>query len=101
MFVEEKSRVVKLTEERCGRFGNPFGHRHLFSSKHHCECAGQGIEYDNGQSKWWYRAHCDTKKAGMKRNTALSVSKTITLAHTRNLRANFHVVLCTHIAVVL
>ena len=70
-------------EDRRDRFGRRMEHRCVFSSKHHCECAGNGIEYDNGRSKWWYRAHCDMTKAGMKKNAALSVSKkVITMAHT-------------------
>jgi hypothetical protein len=82
MFKEERSRVVTMIEDRTDRFGNMFGHVCNFSSKHHCEVAGQGIEYDNGRSKWWYRSHCDETVGGMRKNAALSVSKSvITLVH--------------------
>ena len=82
MFKEERSRVVTMIEDRTDRFGNKFGHVCNFSSKHHCEVAGQGIEYDNGRSKWWYRSHCEETVGGMRKNAALSVSKSvITLVH--------------------
>ena len=77
--VERNESVI---EDRTDRFGNVFGHVCNFSSKHHCEVAGQGIEYDNGRSKWWYRSHCDETVGGMRKNAALSVSKSvITLVH--------------------
>ena len=82
MFKEERSRGVTMIDDRIDRFGNKFDHVCNFSSKHHCEVAGQGIEYDNGRNKWWYRSHCDETVGGMRKNAALSVSKSvITLVH--------------------
>lgn len=48
-FAEAKSMLEEIVAEA--------GHLVLLSSKYHCECAGQGIEYCFGRSKWWFRSH--------------------------------------------
>ena len=65
MFKNERCRVVQLIEDRKDRHGDLMGHECGFSAKCHCECAGHGIEYSNGRSKWWFRKHCDETKKGM------------------------------------
>jgi hypothetical protein len=65
MFKNERSRVVQLIEERRDWHGDLIGHDAGFSAKCHCECAGHGIEYGNGRSKWHFRSHVDSTREGM------------------------------------
>ena len=82
MFKKEKARVVHLIESRTDRHGEPIGHDVGFSTKCHCECAGQGIEYGNGRSKWWFRSHCSEKTSELKGLALESMSSdVISLAH--------------------
>ena len=60
------------------------GHTVLLSSKYHAECAGQGIEYDFGRVKWWYRKHNRHSTASLKELSAFAFDKSIvTLGLTR------------------
>ena len=49
----------------------------LLSSKYHAECAGQGIEYDFGRVKWWYRKHNRYSTASLKQVSASAFDKSV------------------------
>ena len=73
---------MHLIESRKDRHGALIGHDVGFSTKCHCECAGHGIEYGNGRSKWWFRSHCTENASDMKDLALESMSgKVIKLAH--------------------
>jgi len=59
------------------------GHILELSPKFHAELAGQGIEYDFGRCKWWFRAHNTHSTAGLRAKSAASFGDVVTLAHTR------------------
>ena len=53
------------------------GHTVLLSSKYHAECAGQGIEYDFGRVKWWYRKHNRNSTASLRELSASAFDKSV------------------------
>ena len=60
--------------------------RHLLSlsPKYHAELAGQGVEYDFGRTKWWFRTHNSHSTAGLKAKSKESFDgSVVTMAHTR------------------
>ena len=60
------------------------GHIILLSSKYHAECAGQGIEYDFGRVKWYFRKWNSHSTEGLKKGSARAFgADVVTLRHTR------------------
>ena len=71
-----KSRIERVMDRR--------GHLVLLSSKFHAECAGQGIEYDFGRSKWWYRKYNRHSTKSLREVSKASFSKdVVSLYHSR------------------
>ena len=63
---------------------NARGHIVLMSSKFHAECAGQGIEYDFGRVKWWYRKHNRHSTKSLREMSAKAFNiDVVSLHHTR------------------
>lgn len=60
---------------QCEAVLHAYGHRLQMSPRYHCECAGEGIEFDNGRSKWYFRKCNDFSTDGFKRAAATSMSK--------------------------
>ena len=57
-FKAVKSMLQTLIEEA--------GHKLQLSPKYHAELAGQGIEYDFGRCKWWFRKHKSGSTKGLR-----------------------------------
>ena len=76
MFLSTKSVLEEIVSEA--------GHILLLSSKYHAECAGQGIEYCFGRTKWWFKKHnrCSTEHLRKGSKDAFS-SKVVTIDHVR------------------
>ena len=75
-FKNVKSLIERALEAR--------GHLVLMSSKFHAECAGVGIEYDFGRSKWWYRKHNRHSTSSLRELSALSFGRdVVSLSHSR------------------
>ena len=75
-FVNVKSLIERAMNSR--------GHIVKLSSKYHAECAGIGIEYDFGRSKWWFRKHNRHSTASLRRLSADAFSSdVVSLFHTR------------------
>ena len=75
-FKHVKSMIQRVVEGQ--------GHTVLLSSKYHAECAGQGIEYDFGRVKWWYRKHNRHSTTSLRELSASAFHKSVvTLGHTR------------------
>ena len=76
-FQNVRSMLQELVEEA--------GHILQLSPKYHAELAGQGIEYDFGRAKWWYRAHNSGSTAGLKTKSEESFRPEVaTMRHTSN-----------------
>ena len=74
----------KHVKSRIERALNARDHLVLLSSKYHAECAGQGIEYDFGRSKWWYRKHNRHSTVSLRDVSAAAFNKeVVSLYHTR------------------
>ena len=64
--------------------GGKLEHLLMLSPKYHAELAGQGIEYDFGRCKWWFRNHNSHSTAGLKVKSLESMSKeNVTIGLTR------------------
>jgi hypothetical protein len=75
-FKKVRSMLQCLVEDR--------GHMLALSPKYHAELAGQGVEYDFGRTKWWFRSHNSHSTAGLRAKSLESFSASVvTLAHTR------------------
>jgi len=75
-FKNVKSMLQTLVERR--------GHLLQLSPKYHAELAGQGIEYDFGRTKWWFRNHNSHSTAGLREKSKQSFGPdVVTIAHTR------------------
>ena len=75
-FAEAKSMLEEIVAEA--------GHLVLLSSKYHCECAGQGIEYCFGRSKWWFRSHNRLSTVNLERNSKAAFGiDVVTIGHVR------------------
>ena len=60
------------------------GHVNKLSSKFHAEAAGQGIEYDFGRAKWYFRKHNRLSLKGLSEvSVECFTSDVITLGHCR------------------
>ena len=60
------------------------GHILELSPKFHAELAGQGVEYDFGRCKWWFRKYNSHSTAGLREKSLMSFgADVVTLAHTR------------------
>lgn len=51
------------------------GHKLQMSPRYHCECAGQGIEFDNGRAKWKFRKLNDMRTDGFRDAATRSFSR--------------------------
>ena len=75
-FKNVKSMLQTLVERR--------GHLLQLSPKYHAELDGQGIEYDFGRTKWWFRNHNSHSTAGLREKSKQSFGPdVVTIAHTR------------------
>jgi hypothetical protein len=64
-FREVRSMLEVVVEEA--------GHLLMLSPKYHAELAGQGIEYDFGRCKWWFRNHNSHSTAGLREKSMQSM----------------------------